>query len=266
MGLRERLLAAAAERPETGGETRDMVEAAVLRIADLLDALPAPERRELAGEVEARLPVARASLRKLEKRVRHATLSLVSRERISDAIAAAPDIRIDDLRGTTRFSLGSHLDVRLDGEPYRVPVIARILGGELERALLTRPTQEFVELARQELASELDRARQEARRSAKQIEGILQDRVHRPLYNGRALRRLVKEAIREAVDLEDALERIRYDVGPLDREANERERVRAMVEEHGLIAYREYFPRARALHRELVFYAGRRTAARRGAR
>jgi hypothetical protein len=72
MGLRERLLAAAAERPETGGETRDMVEAAVLRIADLLDALPAPERRELAGEVEARLPVARASLRKLEKRVRHA--------------------------------------------------------------------------------------------------------------------------------------------------------------------------------------------------
>jgi hypothetical protein len=82
----------------------------------------------------------------------------------------------------------------VDGEPYRVPVIARILGGELERALLTRPAQEFVEEARQALASELDRARQEARRSAKQIEGILQDRVHRPLYNVPRAAPLVKEA------------------------------------------------------------------------
>src|SRR5690606_5973336 len=45
-------------------------------------------------------------------------------------------------------------------------------------------------------------------------------------------------------------------IGPLDREAEQRERVRALVEERGLIAYRDYFPTARALKRELILYAG----------
>jgi ATP-dependent RNA helicase SUPV3L1/SUV3 len=256
MGVRERLRAAAAERPDVGGETRVGVEEAVERIAEYLEAVPEPERRELLGEALDRIPEPKASLRKLEKRVRQAALRSASWERTREAIAVAPEIRIDDLRGTTRFSLGSHLDVRIDGEPHRVPVIARILGGALERVLLTRPTHEFVEQARAALTAELEVARQDARRAAKEIEGIVRDRVHRPLYNARSLKRAVARAIRDGADLEDALERIRYDIAPLDREAKERERVRAMVEEHGLIAYRDYFPRARALRRELVLYAG----------
>jgi hypothetical protein len=256
MGVRERLLAAAEARPDVGGETRDGVEKAVRRIAEYLEAVPDPERRGLLEEAVDRIPEPKASLRKLEKRVRQAALRSVSWERTRAAIAAAPDIRIDDLRGTTRFSLGSHLDVTIDGDTHRVPVVARILGGDLERALLTAPTHEFVALAREALKAELESARREARRAVKEIEGIVQDRVHRPLYNARSLKRSVTRSLKEGADLEDALERIRYDIAPLDREAKERERVRAMVEEHGLIAYREYFPRARALRRELVLYAG----------
>jgi ATP-dependent RNA helicase SUPV3L1/SUV3 len=58
------------------------------------------------------------------------------------------------------------------------------------------------------------------------------------------------------VDLETRSSASSTRSAPLDREANERERVRALVEERGLIAYRDYFPRARALQRELVLYAG----------
>jgi ATP-dependent RNA helicase SUPV3L1/SUV3 len=255
-GSREALRAAAAARPSVGGETPDAVEAVADRIADLLATVPEPAHSELLEEVLSRIPTPTASLRKLEKKVRQVALRVVSGDRVRAVAAVAPDIRIDDLRGTVRFSKATEQEVRIEGTTYRVPVVARILGGALERSLITQPLDEFVAEARQALDAELETARTVSRQAAHDIEALIQDRVHRPLYNARSLRRSVARALRDAVDLEDALERIRYDIGPLDREAAERERVRAMVEEHGLIAYREYFPRARALHRELVLYAG----------
>jgi ATP-dependent RNA helicase SUPV3L1/SUV3 len=255
-GSRAALLAAAAERPPVGGESPDGVEAVAERIADLLATVPEPAHSELLEELLARIPVPAASLRKLEKKVRQVALRVVSGDRVRAVAAVAPDIRIDDLRGTVRFSKAAEQEVRIEGTTYRVPVVARILGGALERSLITKPLDELVAEARQALDAELETARSVSRQAAHDIEALIQERVHRPLYNARSLRRSVARALRDAVDLEDALERIRYDIGPLDREAAERERVRAMVEEHGLIAYREYFPRARALHRELELYAG----------
>src|SRR5690606_24012245 len=94
------------------------------------------------------------------------------------------------------------------------------------------------------------------RTAAERIDVLVSERVSRPLYDARGLRRLVLRAIRDADDMPAALEDIEYRIAPLDREAQERERVRALVEERGLIAYRDYFPTARALNRELVMYAG----------
>jgi ATP-dependent RNA helicase SUPV3L1/SUV3 len=254
--LREALLAVAAERPLGGGEAPDQVEAAVERIAELLDAVPEPERAWLVREALERIPAADASLRKLEKKARQAAIRGLSRERLEAVSQLAPEIRVDDLRGTVRFSLKVDEEVRINGSQYRVPVVARIVGGALERALLVLPPEQFVEQARVELAAELELAREAARDSAQQIAEIIDERASRPLYNMRALRRIVNRAVQDAHDLDDALERIRFEIAPFDREARERERVRAMVEEHGLIAYREYFPRARALQRELVLFAG----------
>jgi ATP-dependent RNA helicase SUPV3L1/SUV3 len=254
--LKKALLAAAAERPAVGGETPDQVETALGRIAELLDAVPEPERAWLVRDALQRIPSPDASLRKLEKKVRQAAIRGLSHERLAAVSALAPEIRVDDLRGTVRFSLKVDEEVRINGSRYRVPVVARILGGPLERALLVLPPEEFVEQARRQLAEELEQAREAARENAEEIARILDERVDRPLYNAKALRRVVNRAIQEAIDLDDALERIRFEIGPLDREARERERVRSMVEEHGLIAYREYFPRARSLRRELVLFAG----------
>jgi ATP-dependent RNA helicase SUPV3L1/SUV3 len=254
--MRKALLAAAAERPAVGGEAPDQVEAAVERIAELLDAVPEPDRTWLVQEALARLPTPASSLRKLEKKVRQAAIRGLSRMTLAAVAELAPEIRIDDLRGTVRFSLRADEEVRINGARYRVPVVARIVGGSLERALLVLPVEEFVEEARRRLADELAQARRSAGDAAQQIAQILDERVHRPLYNVKALRRVVNRAIHEAIDLDDALERIRFELGPLDREAKDRERIRALVEEHGLIAYRDYFPRARSMKRELILYAG----------
>jgi ATP-dependent RNA helicase SUPV3L1/SUV3 len=250
------LLEAAEGRPDGGGETRDQVEAAVTRIAELLAAVSEPAHAALREEALRRIPDASSSLRKLEKKVRQVAIRAVSRERLAELAAAAPELLIEDLRGTVRFSRMTELEVAVDGRRYRVPVVARLVGGALERALITKPADAFLVEARAALATELERARDAARDTAREIEALVQERVHRPLYNARALRRVVAGALGSGYELEQALEQIRYEIGPLDREAGERERVRAMVEEHGLIAYRDYFPRARALHRELILYAG----------
>jgi ATP-dependent RNA helicase SUPV3L1/SUV3 len=256
--LREVLRAAAAERSAAGSaaESAAEVEPVADRIAELLAVVPEPERSWLVQEALERLASRSASLRKLEKRVRQAALRGLGRARLDAVAELAPEIRIDDLRGTVRFSVRAEEEVGIDGSRYRVPVTVRILGGPLERALLVEPVATFVAEARSLLAVQLEEARAAARAAAAEIGRILGERVDRPLYDARALRRVVNRAIGEAVDLTAALERIRFEVGPLDREAAERERVRALVEEHGLIAYRDYFPRARSLKRELVLYAG----------
>lgn len=253
--IRAALLEAAARRWMVGGETPDQVEEAALRIADLLVTLEEPTRSRLLAEAVVKISTAESSLRKLEKKVRQAAIATVSEERLKEAAEVAPDIIIDDLMGTVRFSMRDEQQVEIGGERYTVPVVARAVGGALERALLTAPIEEFAELARAQLGAELENARRESLEAADRINEILEARVHRPLYDVRSLRRIVNRALR-AGELSTALEHIQYDIKPLDRDAEERERMRALIEENDLIAYRDYFPRARELKRELVFYAG----------
>ncbi|HSJ25534.1 MAG TPA: hypothetical protein VK929_12730, partial [Longimicrobiales bacterium] len=186
MDLRGALLAVAVERPLAGGETPDQVEAAVTRIAELLDAVPEPERAWLVREALERIPLPNASLRKLEKKARQAAIRGLSRERLAEVAELAPEIRVDDLRGTIRFSLRGDEEVRINGTRYRVPVVARIVGGKLERVLLLRPADEFVTEARRLLAAELEQARRAAGDAAHEIARILDERVNRPLYNVKA--------------------------------------------------------------------------------
>jgi hypothetical protein len=250
------LLGAAAERPLGSGETPDTVRGAVQRIGALLMVLPASHRSLLLDEAVQKVRSPASSLRKLEKKVRQAAITATGRERMRELARLAPDIHVDDLRGTLRFSIGAEEQVTIDGTQYRLPVRARLMGGTLEQCFLLDNATTFVSAARPALEAEMAGAREAMRAAAIQAEAILDERVHRPLYNTKALRRVVARAIRDGDDLPDALERIRYEIVPLDREATERERVRALVEERGLIAYRDYFPRARSLKRELVMYAG----------
>ena len=254
--IRQALLDAAAVRPLVGGETDDLIEDAAARIADLLHTIDGPERWALFDEALARMSTPGASLRKLEKRIRQAAIGAAGSARARAVVEIAPEIRIDDLRGTVRFSIADEETVVIDGSTYTVPVVGRLLGGGLERSLLTKGADDFVSEARPALHAQLDLARAETRTAAEQIDRIVQERVSRPLYDARGLRRLVLRAIRDADDLPAALEEVEYRIAPLDREAGERERVRALVEEHGLIAYRAYFPVARALEREIIMYAG----------
>ncbi|MBR9990022.1 MAG: hypothetical protein KFH98_09715, partial [Gemmatimonadetes bacterium] len=254
--LRQALLDAAARRPLIGGETNDLIEGAASRMADLLRTIDGPQRWTLLDEALARMSTPGASLRKLEKRIRQAAIDAAGSARARAVVELAPEIRIDDLHGTVRFSIADEADIVIDGSTYTVPVAGRLVGGALERSLLTRSAHEFIEEARPALNAQLDLARAETQSAAERIDRIVAERVSRPLYDARGLRRLVLRAIRDAEDMPAALEEIEYRIGPLDQEAGERERVRVLVEERGLIAYRQYFPMARSLKRELVMYAG----------
>jgi ATP-dependent RNA helicase SUPV3L1/SUV3 len=254
--IRVELLGAVVERPLAAGETPDVVAEAVRRIGELLELLPDAARLLLRDEAVVRIATRSASLRKLEKKVRQAAIAGVARDRMKQISDLAPDIRIDDLRGTVRFAVSAEESVVIDGTVHRVPVRARVAGGALERSFLLHDTDTFIDEARTVLGAQLEAARLTTRQAAGAIDALIGDRAGRPLYNVQALHRIVARALREADDLDDALERITFGVEPLDRDAAQRERVRALVEERGLIAYRDYFPQARALRRELVLYVG----------
>jgi len=254
--MRHALLAAAAARPLVGGETPDLIEAAALRIAELLASLPRADRAPLLAEAVQKLAAPESSHRKLEKKIRQAALATVSAERVAAVRALAPEILVEDLQGTVRFSLREPQLVSVAGARHRVDVVTRLVGGALERALLTRPVAEFVPEARAALQAQLEHDRAATEAAARRIDEILAARVNRPLYDARALKVIVERALRECSELPDAAERIASEIRRLDRDAAERERVRELIEQHGLITYRDYFPRARELARELFLYVG----------
>ncbi|NJD09040.1 MAG: hypothetical protein FIB01_00890 [Gemmatimonadetes bacterium] len=254
--IRAAVRAAAAVRPLAGGETPDLVEAAALRIADLLESMRSPDRAVLLADVLQKLAAPGSSLRKLEKKVRQAALATVSAERMAAVRALAPELLIEDLQGTVRFSRREPRQVGVAGRSYRTAVVVRLVGGALERAFLTRPPAAFVPEVRAALAAELAAALAESDAAAGRIDELVAARAHRPLYDAASLRRIVDRALLDAAELPEALEQIEYQVRRLDRDAAERERVRELIERHGLIAYREYFPRARERQRELILYVG----------
>ena len=112
--LKRALLAAASDRPLEGGESPDQVEAAALRVYELLRSMSAQESEGLVEEAIEKLANPRSSLRKLEKKVRQAALAMVSDARLEEAAALAPEIVIEDLRGTLRFSISEERTVEID--------------------------------------------------------------------------------------------------------------------------------------------------------
>ncbi len=236
----------------------EAVRGAAERIGELIVGLSEAAREETIEFALERLADPAASLRKLEKRVRQRLIAESLGERAAAVRAEAPGFGVDDVGGTIRFTLRESLDVMIAGEEVRVPAVATRVGGRLEQMFLTAPTEAFVAVAVTELTEELGLMRAEVESTARELDTLIREREARPLYNVRELRRIVRRALRlvEALGLVEVLEQVRYELRPLDAEAREKERVRAMVAERGLVAYRDYFPVARGMRRELVLFAG----------
>lgn len=239
-------------------DDESVVLGAVERIESLLEELPEPAREEALDFAVERLSDPSASLRKLEKRIRQRLIAESLDERAAAVRAEAPGFRVENVGGTIRFTLREPIEATIGGEEVTVPAIATRVGGRLEQMFLTAPTEAFVAVAVTELTEELGLIRTEVEETARELDAMIREREARPLYNHRELRRIVKRALRlaDSLGLREVLEQVRYDLKPLDAEAREKERVRAMVAERGLVDYRDYFPLARELNRELILFAG----------
>jgi hypothetical protein len=250
------LLGRKIERSLLPPETAEEVIEAVARIEEIIESLEGKQRASALADATNRIATPSASMRKLEKRLRQTAIATTGRRRLERIRELAPDLDIVDIGGTVRFRTYDEMDVMINGHKRRVPLVATVVGGPLERAFLTDTEEEFVQQAMSRLDTERRNAERNNRRLASQIERIVEEREAQPLYDHKRLHSIVDRAIRSEPELELAVEQIRYELRPLDRTATERERVRSLVEERGLIAYRDYFPRARALNRELVLFAG----------
>jgi hypothetical protein len=254
--VRTTLLGAPIERLLNPPETPAEVLASVERIGAIIEALPRGQRRSALEEARTRIENPSSSLRKLEKRLRQTAISTTGRQRAARLSNVAPDVEITDVGGSVRFRRFSVMPVTIDGRTRELRIAATIVGGPLERVFLTASDEDFLALAESMLARELETTRTNTSRIAGSIEQLIDQRRMQRLYDHPRMHEIIERAISTSYDLSDAIEQIRYELRPLDRAAAERERVRALVEEHGLIAYREYFPRARSLDRELILYAG----------
>jgi hypothetical protein len=228
------------------------------RVSDLLRSLPDLERGEVLEDAVRRLANPTSSLRKLEKQIRQRALRAHMGERTEELRQASPDIRVVDLGGGVRFEAERDVALAAGGESFHLRLVARVHGGEYERAFLTGTPEEAASLIEPAIRAELDRLEAGAREIAVAIDRFVGERVERPLYDLRNLRRIVKEELQRADqgEPEDVLERIRQRTRKLDFEAREREHVRRMVHERHLVAYKEYFPEARSLGRELTLFVG----------
>jgi hypothetical protein len=246
------------ERTLSGGESEAGVRALVQRIEELVAALPPSERDWAAEYARERIGVPGASLRKAEKRIRQRAIDTVLDERMDAVRELVPDIAIGDLLGTVRFSVHATLPVEILGEQRRLVVVATRVGGELEHLLLTGEPEAFADAARRAMRREL-RSRLDTNRAAvAELNAMIEQRAGLQLYDMRALHRLVQQELDDLDELgmPDVVERVRHGLRRLDRQAEERERIRRLVAERGLVAYRDYFPVARERTRELIFYAG----------
>ena len=172
--------------------------------------------------------------------------------------SAAPDINVVDLGGSVRFERERELELRAGGETFRTRLVARLHGGQYERLFLTGTPEEAATAIEPALEAELQRMEAAARETAAAIDAFVAERAQRPFYDIRSLKRIVHEELQHADqgEPEDLVRRIRERSRKLDFEAREKEHVRSLVHERHLVAYKEYFPEARALGRELTLYVG----------
>ncbi len=238
---------------------RDAFIETVGRISELVRTLPELEREELVADAVRRLGNPMSSLRKLEKHLRQHALRARMDERAAEVREAAPHIRVVDLGGGVRFEREREVVLNAGGESFRPRLLARLHGGDLERLFLTGTPEDAAAAIEPALESELDRMEAAARRSAAAIDEFVAERNAHPFYDVRALHRIVRAELQHADETdepEDVLRRIRERSRKLDFEAREKEHVRRMVHERHLVAYKEYFPEARSLGRELTLFVG----------
>lgn len=245
-------------RGEAEAEAQAAFESLVERIEALAGSLPAGEREAALAEAVEKLSNPTRSLRKLEKQFRQQALREHVAERAAVVEAIAPGVRVVDLGGALRFEAEREVELEVGGEPVVLRLVAEVHGVELERLFLSAPAEVLAAELVPALEVELERLEAVARATAVRIDDFVEERRRRPLYDVRALLRIVREEVHRggAGAIEAAAERIRERAWRLDREAAERERVRLMVREHHLVAYKDYFPEARALGRELLLLVG----------
>ncbi|HET9982386.1 MAG TPA: helicase-related protein [Longimicrobiales bacterium] len=231
---------------------------AARRLETLAAALPEEEREEALEDAERRLVNPASSLRKLEKQLRQHVLRESVSGRAAEIGKIAPAVRVVDTGGSVRFEAEREVMLDVAGEPLAVRLVATQFGGDLERLFLTGDAQAFVDAVMPVLDAELDRMAAAAEQMALDVESYVEKRKQWPLYDLAALRRIVREEIERADPLEpdSVLERIRERTRRLDFEARERAYVREMVHERHLVAYKDFFPKARQLDRELTFFVG----------
>ncbi|MBX6364658.1 MAG: hypothetical protein IRZ00_12390 [Gemmatimonadetes bacterium] len=237
---------------------RTSLRDAARRLEALAAALPEEERAAALQDAERRLANPSSSLRKLEKHLRQRVLRESVAGRAAEIGAIAPRVRVVDTGGSVRFEAEREVTLEVAGEPLAIRLVASQFGGELERLFLTGDARAFVDAVMPVLEAELDRMAAAAERMARDVEDYVQERTRWPGYDLAALRRIVREEIERADPLEpdDVLQRIRERTRRLDFEARERAYVREMVHERHLVAYKDFFPKARQLDRELTLFVG----------
>jgi hypothetical protein len=246
------------ERELRAGETAAAVREAVAKAEALLAALPSHERQWLEEYARDRIATHGASLRKLEKRIRQVAIDTVLDERIEAVRELVPDIDIAALLGTVRFSTHETLPVEILDEQRRFVVVATKVGGELEQLLLTAGPDVFARAARRSVSRSMRSLMESNREAVRELQALIDERIGLPLYDVRELRRMVRHELDEYDELgmPGVLQRVRQGLRRLDRQSEERERIRKLVADKGLVAYRDYFPVARERKRELIMYAG----------
>lgn len=252
--------ARAADRPldstPEGRELRDQLR----RFTVYLDALPADVAETALEEALERLANPMASTRKLEKDLRRRALMMAFDDRAAEIAATTNDLTVGqvDQGWALVVETTDRVAIDLGVATEAVELTARHFGIPLELRFLAAEPDAFVAVSRRVLQADLRRQRQDLEHTATVLRNYIEERQHTPFYDSEALQRIVRRAIRENDPgaLDTLLRVIKRAAGRLDREAREKERVRRAIHEHGLVAYKDYFPRARAMDRRLTFYCG----------
>src|SRR3954469_2838876 len=148
------LLGKQIERSLLPPETAEEVIASVARIEEIIKYLPDRQRSSALSDATNRIATPSASLRKLEKRLRQTAITTTGKRRLERIRELNPEIDIVDIGGTVRFRLYDDMEVSIGGRKLRVPLLATVVGGPLERLFLTAPEEEFVAEAQRLLAAE----------------------------------------------------------------------------------------------------------------
>lgn len=209
-------------------------------------------------DVLARISDPHASDRKLEKELRRRALGLRLEERARAVEAVDPELVVERVEDgwAARVTLTRYLRFELAGETLDLPAVATLHGVPLELRLLTSSPEHVARVARRVLETALRREEARMRDALARVEAFIAERRARPFYDVTGLLRLVRRELADTDGLPALPKRIAKAARRLDLLAEERERVRRVIHDQGLVVYRDLFPLARTLERRLTFFCG----------